>query len=196
MDSRRLPGIYCIRNILNNKLYIGQAKDLFDRERRHRYSLKAGDHDNSHLQRAYNKYGKDAFEFEVLLYCEVEELTKYEQIFVDSYKPSELYNIKLQCVDTTLGVTHTEEMKKHMSELKFGVLKGKQINSKSQFHGVSVNRKYKDKTYWRARIIINGKVVYLGCFDNEISAAKAHDQYVITHGLSNPLNFIGGTAHG
>ena len=192
MGNLRLPGIYRIRNLINNKVYIGQAKDIIERERKHRYALRAGNHDNSHLQHAYNKYGKNAFKFEAVLYCDIKELTKYEQLFVDSYKPSELYNIKIQCVDTTLGVTHSEESKKFMSELKMGVPVGKNSDSKSKYFGVSVNRKYKDKTYWRARVTVNKNVIYLGCFDNELSAAKAHDKYVIAHGLPNSLNFIGG----
>ena len=56
-------GIYCIENMCNNKKYIGQTVSSNHRFRNHRHSLKVNIHRNSHLQSAWNKYGKDSFEF-------------------------------------------------------------------------------------------------------------------------------------
>ena len=56
-------GIYCIKNKLNNKCYIGSSNDLIYRECMHFHKLKYNKHVNNHLQASYNKYGRDNFEF-------------------------------------------------------------------------------------------------------------------------------------
>ena len=52
-------GIYCIINKINNKIYIGQSKNLLKRRKEHKKGLKFGTHHNDHLQKAYNNYGKE-----------------------------------------------------------------------------------------------------------------------------------------
>lgn len=59
-----MKGIYKITNLINQKVYIGQSDRLNDREREHFYRLNRNEHHNEHLQRAFNKYGKDNFIFE------------------------------------------------------------------------------------------------------------------------------------
>lgn len=61
-----MKGIYRITNTLNGKVYIGQAINLSARETRHFYTLEKGTHHNEHLQRSFDKYGKDGFLFEAL----------------------------------------------------------------------------------------------------------------------------------
>ena len=58
-----LCGIYQIKNIINNKSYIGQSTDINKRIAKHKASLRHNKHNNSHLQNAYNKYGEDKFVF-------------------------------------------------------------------------------------------------------------------------------------
>jgi group I intron endonuclease len=59
--------IYKIENTVNGKVYIGQTGNWKLREIQHRSDLKRGRHGNCHLQRAFNKYGKQAFTFTVLV---------------------------------------------------------------------------------------------------------------------------------
>ena len=59
-------GVYQIRNIINEMVYIGSSIDIATRWREHEYDLRTNQHRNKHLQNAYNKYGKDAFVYEVL----------------------------------------------------------------------------------------------------------------------------------
>lgn len=68
-------GIYCIRNIINNKMYIGYSKDMLKRKSSHFTELKYNYHDNDKLQKAYNKYGKENFEFNIIAYYPDEEFT-------------------------------------------------------------------------------------------------------------------------
>lgn len=51
-------GIYMIINNINEKKYIGSAKNIDKRWYEHRYTLNKNCHDNSLLQNAWNKYGK------------------------------------------------------------------------------------------------------------------------------------------
>ena len=59
-------GVYKIINIITGKYYIGYAKDIYKRFKKHRNTLKNGNHLNIMLQRSYNKYTLEAFNFEIL----------------------------------------------------------------------------------------------------------------------------------
>lgn len=106
-------GIYRIRNVLDNNFYIGQSFDFKKRKILHFNDLSRNKHSNRHLQFAFNKYGKNNFVFEILLYCEESELTYYEQKYVDILCPQ--YNICKLCVNSRKGVKSSEETKKKIS---------------------------------------------------------------------------------
>lgn len=106
-------GVYKIENIANDKFYIGQAVDLGIRKKSHWAALRTNRHTNGHLQRAWNKYGKDNFIFSVVLFCEKNALTYYEQMLVDLWKPE--YNICRECVNSTAGTKRSDEQRKRMS---------------------------------------------------------------------------------
>jgi hypothetical protein len=74
-------GIYKIINLKNNKVYIGQSEKLNNREWNHFYWLNRGEHHNEHLQKSYNKYGKDNFIFEVIE--ETEDLDNRELYWIN-----------------------------------------------------------------------------------------------------------------
>ena len=75
-------GIYSIRNKANGKLYVGSTVDFASRWANHRCQLRKGSHDNSYLQRAWVKYGEDAFEFAVLVECPEGGLAVAEARFI------------------------------------------------------------------------------------------------------------------
>lgn len=68
-------GIYIIRNIINNKVYIGKSVLIKSRIYNHKSALRGSRHRNKYLQRAYDKYGMDNFIFEVLEKCPEEQLS-------------------------------------------------------------------------------------------------------------------------
>lgn len=80
-----MTGIYAIHNKVNDKYYIGQAKDIHQRWIQHRSRLKCNTHENCHLQAAYKKYGKESFEYFVLEECTVEQLNEREQYYIKQY---------------------------------------------------------------------------------------------------------------
>jgi group I intron endonuclease len=86
-------GVYQIRCIPTGKVYIGSAVNLRDRWYRHRKSLSRGTHRNRYLQNAWDKYGSQSFEFEILEYVDVSHLLLAEQKWIDS----------TSCTDRTIG---------------------------------------------------------------------------------------------
>ncbi len=118
--DKNCSGIYAIKNIVNGKKYIGQSVDLGKRNGDHFSMLRGNYHHNRYLQNSYNKYGEGAFEFKILEHCDEEVLTEREQFFVDIHAPEELYNIRLECVDSNFGMSFSEATKKKMSEAKSG----------------------------------------------------------------------------
>jgi len=62
-------GIYLIINLVNDKKYVGStgsSRGFNKRWEDHKRELKGNYHRNPHLQSAYNKYGKQNFEFIIL----------------------------------------------------------------------------------------------------------------------------------
>lgn len=80
-------GIYRIKNSINNKIYIGSTKNIEARWAKHRALLRHNKHQNAHLQNAWNKYGENAFIFEVIEECKIEDLINREQFFIDNLNP-------------------------------------------------------------------------------------------------------------
>ena len=62
-NSTGKSGIYAIKNLINNKMYIGSTSDFKSRCRSHRTLLNRNKHFNKHLQNSVNKYGLSNFEF-------------------------------------------------------------------------------------------------------------------------------------
>lgn len=114
------PGIYIIRNLINNKVYVGQTKNVYKRLVHHKHELNNNKHSNSHLQRAINKYKIENFDFSVLEYCKNEELTDKEKYYLN--KNNVYYNIR----DASDSVIHntrkeiTEETRKLLSKANKG----------------------------------------------------------------------------
>ena len=96
-----MKGIYGIRNIKNQRVYIGKSIHLEKRKRTHFSELRKGKHGNKPLQNAFNKYGEENFVFEILLRddsLEDDELYHIEKIYIllfetDRHKKG--YNIAL-----------------------------------------------------------------------------------------------------
>lgn len=77
-------GIYSIKNLVNNKIYVGSSIDLYTRYFQHKSDLNKGIHKNKHLQNAWNKYGSNNFSFSIIEIVRNEtELLKREQFWID-----------------------------------------------------------------------------------------------------------------
>jgi len=114
------PGIYKIINLINNKVYIGSSINISVRITSHKHCLCKQKHVNSYLQRAFNKYGKHNFAFEVVEYCQENKLLFREEYWINYYKSNNSdfgYNLE----SFTIGrKRHSEESKKKISASNMG----------------------------------------------------------------------------
>lgn len=88
-------GIYKIECMVNGKVYIGQSQDIERRWGRHKRELENGEHNNNHLQAAFNKYRADNFTWEIIEECEESLLDDKEIFYIekyDSYNREKGYN--------------------------------------------------------------------------------------------------------
>ena len=82
-------GIYCIENITTHKRYIGQSKNIPYRIKQHLYELRNNKHYNSYLQKAWNKYGEDDFNFYPLEYCDIDILDDKEKYYIEQFNTAD-----------------------------------------------------------------------------------------------------------
>lgn len=174
-------GIYIIRNIVNNNIYIGSATSLQGRKATHFSLLRNKKHYNLHLQRAYNKYGFDSFNFEILEYCLPESLIMKEQYYIDKFNP--YYNIA-KIAGNTLGVKCSDETKLKISKAH----SGKKLTAE---HIAAIQKTRKGKVYSRAKCNKNSRAIYKICPDTLTvlerfnSVMEAAFKYNIDHSAIN-----------
>lgn len=66
--------VYKIRNVANQKFYVGSTNNSRERFRNHRKMLRGNRHHCPHLQASWNKYGEDCFKFEIVEEVEAEDM--------------------------------------------------------------------------------------------------------------------------
>ena len=119
-----MMGVYQIKNIINNKIYIGSTENINIRFNKHLSDLRNSKHHSIHLQRAWNKYGERNFKFNVLKILEnKEELLKIEQIYLDTLKSWDTsigYNIAKYVDAPMRNRKHTKETKEKIGKLSRG----------------------------------------------------------------------------
>jgi group I intron endonuclease len=131
-------GVYFIKNLINDKVYVGSSQDIERRFYLHKHYLNKGKHINQHLQNAWNEYGEENFSFSILEQIDnIEQLLEKEKeciIHYNSINREFGYNI---CEDTTapmVGRKHSEFSKQKMIQSKLG--------DKNSFYG----KHHTDKT--------------------------------------------------
>lgn len=117
-----VTAIYKIRNIVNGKFYVGGTVDARVRFQSHRRLLRRGAHHCQPLQYAWNKYGEEAFKFEV-----VEDVDRREALFdaedrwlAEHHGKPHCYNVS-RCADSpTRGTTLSDTHKARISAANMG----------------------------------------------------------------------------
>jgi group I intron endonuclease len=116
MSREILSGIYRITNVSNNKIYVGSSIDIATRIQTHKADLSKKRHANEKLQRAWDKYGPDSFEFSVIEIVKNKfDLLDREQWWIDAIDATKNgYNIA-PIAGNMLGYKHTNETRKKLS---------------------------------------------------------------------------------
>ena len=130
MSYKKITGIYMIRCKINNKVYIGRSKNIKDRWKQHKRELRNNKHYNKNIQKDWNKYGQDCFEFNIIVECEEYKLNELERKYINEYKSCDFgYNMTLG-KDENGAEIYTEETKKKMSEAKKGKTRSEETKKK------------------------------------------------------------------
>lgn len=155
-------GIYCIRNLINGKVYIGKSIDIHRRIKRHVGYLnqQSSKHENQHLINAWLKYGRNNFEYFVLEYLDLDEiLLKNREMYwilqFDSINRIKGYNLRM---DSDTKMICSDETKLKIKEsLKKRFSKQSERDKASEFFKVfwqenpdkleSMRSKIKDKNH-------------------------------------------------
>ena len=103
----KIVGIYLITCTVNGRKYVGQSLDIKRRFRQHKRKQQ-----NPKFKQDVDKYGIEAFKFEILEECKEENLTEREDYYLDLIKP--YYNIK------TEGNAISEEARQKLSKMRIG----------------------------------------------------------------------------
>ena len=87
-----LSGVYRITCVANNKTYIGSSDNIMRRLKTHERELKEGSHNNRLMQKDYDKFGAEFFEFRVLFKdIPKDKLTAYEKVGIYLYDSIVMY---------------------------------------------------------------------------------------------------------
>lgn len=86
-NCRIQSGLYKIVCIPSGKFYVGSSNHITRRWGEHRRALIDKKHRNTKLQNAWNKYGAEAFTFEIIEFVPEESLLDKEQQWLDEYHP-------------------------------------------------------------------------------------------------------------
>ena len=114
-------GVYVIRCKVNDRFYIGVSKNIKARWNEHKSYLKNNKHHSVKLQRSYNKYGIDAFEYSIIYETkDYESAVNLEIAMIKSFYGKMLLNSSATSQGFGIGYKHTEATKAKISKSLMG----------------------------------------------------------------------------
>lgn len=127
-----MKGIYKIKNTINDKVYIGESKDIEHRLNSHLEHLLKGSA-NYKIQADANEFGLEAFEFSVVYVLPEsvtgEELVAFEDYFIDYYDSiCSGYNIQKSIVNSDVYTVYENLDKQKIISARANITKLKDLN--------------------------------------------------------------------
>lgn len=99
--------VYVIQNLLHGSAYVGSSVNLDARIKTHIRDLRRNTHFCDHLQRAWNKYGEEAFAVKLAYEAKnQDDVRAVEQELLDFVFPKGLYNGKSSAIGMPRGNSH------------------------------------------------------------------------------------------
>ncbi len=124
-SQNNISGVYTITCTANGRVYVGSSINIEKRFAYHVWQLRSGVHENRHLLNAWNKYGEAAFVFRMIEAVPgPDRLIEREQFWMGRLSPGRTgFNIR-QVADSNLGLKHSEETKRKISDSQRGQKRG------------------------------------------------------------------------
>ena len=199
-------GIYEITCTANGKAYYGSTTHWRNRRQAHRAALRRGDHPNEHLQRAWNKYGADAFRFDFLLAVFPEYLFFVEQMHIDSNADG--FNIAVDARVASRGRKRKPCSEATRQKLRVANSGKRQTAESNAKRSAAIKALPRDVIYRRAlaqtlsskcyfwkpkrrRYLVRVRGIYGGMFRTEAEAKTAADAIKAKLPLNAPLDTPG-----
>jgi len=166
-------GVYSITNTANNKIYIGSSVNIAKRFIGHRNALNNGNHENSHLQRAWVKYGIESFSFAVL--CEAEsgqDVRSLEQQYLDRLTPDSSYNISKNACGASFGDDNPAKRDDVRKKISDGLI-GRKLTDEAKINLCAASARLWAKPEHRAKMDAIRKLQWANPeFQSKILAAR------------------------
>lgn len=187
--------IYKITNTKNNKCYVGVTtkENPEHRWRDHKYAIKNGT-GCPLLMAAFNKYGEEAFKFEVLIICFDEDVYKYEQTYINKYismSPNG-YNVAEggKMGRNFLGRKHSEETKKKMGIKSINYNSSPEVRERARQRMIEFNKNnnvselIQNSEKWQ-KALAEGRIGNKGGTHSEETKNKISESVKEYHKLNN-----------
>ncbi len=167
IKHKNLSGIYMIRNLINNKVYIGKSLNIYARIIEHTYKLNKGLSDSSHLQSSWLKHGSKNFDYSILeIIKDTDEIARRELFWMHALKTLDKnYGYNLRSDSDSEMIVHESTRKKISNRLKKewakGIRKdhGKKLSANWKINPgrVQLQSKVMSKVLTKYEYVINGR---------------------------------------
>ena len=185
-ENAQKSGVYQIRCLINNKIYVGSTVNFETRKKDHFKRLENNKH-NRYFQNAFNKHGEDNFECEILEIIEddIDTIRQREQYYMDYLKSHDRnfgYNLnkyangggafgednpfygkhhsdisKIKISESNKGKVLSEKTRLNMSKAKKGIKYSEERNRKLSI--INTGKKHTEETKKKMSEHHTGKIL-------------------------------------